>query len=102
MSSSNVSGALTPLGSTEIASYLASPGVLWTNATTSQQKLNRIAVQKWINFSVLQPMECWSELRRLKLPALTFVPDAGIQKLPPTRWLYPTDEQTYNAANYQA
>lgn len=102
LSSSNVSGALTPLGSTEIASYLASPGVLWTNATTSQQKLNRIAVQKWINFSVLQPMECWSELRRLKLPALTFVPDAGIQKLPPTRWLYPTDEQTYNAANYQA
>ncbi|WP_026770474.1 SusD/RagB family nutrient-binding outer membrane lipoprotein [Asinibacterium sp. OR53] len=102
LSGSSISGALTPLGSNEISNYLSSPGVLWTNATTSQQKLNKIAVQKWINFSVLQPMECWSELRRLKLPALTFVPDAGIQKLPPTRWLYPTDEQTYNAANYQA
>jgi hypothetical protein len=47
-------------------------------------------------------MEAWAELRRLKLPVLTFVQDNGAQKLPPTRWLYPTNELTYNAENYQA
>lgn len=92
--------ALTPLGANELTGYLSSPGVAWSG--TVAQKLNLIAVQKWVNYSVLQPMECWAEIRRLKLPALTFVPDAGVQKLPPNRWLYPTNEQTYNTANYQA
>jgi hypothetical protein len=102
LSSDNTAGPLTALGANEISNYLASNGVSWTNATNKSQKLNLIAIQKWINYSVLQPMECWAEQRRLKLPALTFLPDAGVQKLPPTRWLYPTNEQTYNAANYQA
>ena len=66
------------------------------------EKLARIATQKWINYSVLQPMEAWAEVRRLKLPSLVFLPDAGTQNLPPTRWLYPTSELTYNGANYQA
>jgi len=86
----------------EINAYIASNGVAWANASTDAQKLNRIAIQKWINFNVMQPDEAWAEVRRLKLPALTFVPDNGIQPLPPNRWLYPTDEQTYNSANYQA
>lgn len=86
----------------EINAYIASNGVAWVNASTDAQKLNRIAIQKWINFNVMQPDEAWAEVRRLKLPALTFVPDNGIQPLPPNRWLYPTDEQTYNNANYQA
>ena len=50
----------------------------------------------------MQPDEAWAEVRRLKLPVLNFVPDNGIQSLPPNRWIYPTDEQTYNSANYQA
>ncbi|TAN20349.1 MAG: SusD/RagB family nutrient-binding outer membrane lipoprotein [Chitinophagaceae bacterium] len=100
LSTDNVSGPLTPLGPNEIANYLASPGIAWSG--TNAQKLNLIATQKWINYSVLQPMECWSELRRLKLPVLTFLPDNGVQKLPPNRWLYPTNEQTYNTANYEA
>jgi hypothetical protein len=92
---------LTPLGPTEITTYLASPGVSWAGAVTAADKLSRIATQKWINYSVLQPMEAWAEIRRLKLPALTFTQDAGSQKLPPTRWYYPSNELTYNAANYQ-
>lgn len=102
LSSSSVSGPLTPLGATEISTYLASPGVSWATAATDADKLSRIATQKWINYSVLQPLEAWAEQRRLKLPALTFVEDAGIQKLPPTRWLYPSNEATYNSANYEA
>jgi hypothetical protein len=102
ISNSNVAGSLTALGTNEISNYIASPGIAWSGAATTAQKLNLIAIQKWINYSVLQPMECWSEIRRLKLPALTFLADAGLQQLPPNRWLYPTNEQTYNATNYSA
>ncbi|HVZ57939.1 MAG TPA: SusD/RagB family nutrient-binding outer membrane lipoprotein [Chitinophagaceae bacterium] len=102
LSNDNTAGPLTPLGGSEISDYLNAADVAWSGAATNADKLSRIATQKWINYSVLQPMECWSEIRRLKLPSLTFLPDAGVQKLPPTRWLYPTNEQTYNAANYQA
>jgi hypothetical protein len=102
LSNSTVSGPLTPLAPTEISAYLASPGVSWAGATTATDKLSRIATQKWINYSVLQPQEAWAELRRLKLPTLTFLQDNGTQKLPPNRWLYPTNELTYNPANYQA
>ncbi|MGZ3853410.1 MAG: SusD/RagB family nutrient-binding outer membrane lipoprotein [Flavisolibacter sp.] len=102
LSNSTVSGPLTPLSAGEISTYLASTGVSWAAATTATEKLNRIAIQKWINYSVLQPQEAWAEIRRLKLPALTFLPDNGTQKLPPNRWLYPTNELTYNPANYQA
>ncbi len=86
----------------EINAYIASNGVAWANAGTDAQKLNRIAIQKWINYNVMQPDECWAEIRRLKLPALNFVADNGIQSVPPNRWVLPTDEQTYNSANYQA
>ncbi|WP_300600225.1 SusD/RagB family nutrient-binding outer membrane lipoprotein [Niabella sp.] len=81
--------------------YLASPGVIWLG--TSAAKLNLIATQKWINYSVLQPLENWAEVRRLKLPVLTFTADnTNAQKMPPNRWQYPTNEQTYNAENYAA
>ncbi|MBS1669497.1 MAG: SusD/RagB family nutrient-binding outer membrane lipoprotein [Bacteroidetes bacterium] len=98
MSNDNTVAAPAPLGSNEISNYLAGTNVAWSG--TSAQKLNLIATQKWINYNVLQPMECWAELRRLKLPALTFLPDVGVQQLPPNRWIYPTSEHTYNAANY--
>jgi hypothetical protein len=102
ISNDNTAGPLTPLGGTEIADYLASPGVSWTAAGSDAEKLNRIAIQKWINYNVQQPMEAWAEIRRLNLPVLNFVPDNGVQKLPPPRWLYPTNESTYNTTNYQA
>ena len=75
------------------ATYLASAGVAW--AGDNAAKLNLIATQKWINYSVLQPLENWAEIRRLKLPVLTFLPDNTNLKLTPSRWQYPTNEQTY-------
>ena len=87
----------------EINAYIASNGIAWANATSAAQKLNRIAIQKWINYNVLEPDECWAEIRRLKLPALNFVADnSGLQSVPPNRWVIPSDEITYNSANYAA
>lgn len=100
LSNNSVSGTLTPLGTTEINDYLAS-NIAWSKATTNAQKLNLIAIQKWINYNVLQPIECWSEWRRLKLPVLTFTSD-GSSAAPPNRWVYPSSESTYNSANYSA
>jgi hypothetical protein len=100
ISNDNTSGTLTPTSPTEKNAYLASEGVSWTG--TDDEKLNLIATQKWIHYNVLQPIECWSELRRLKLPELTFVSDAGTQQQPPSRWVLPSNEVTFNAENYAA
>jgi hypothetical protein len=103
ISNDNSAGALTPTSATEKNAYIASNGISWLNAATTADKLNLIAIQKWTNYSVLQPLESWAEYRRTKLPAFSFVTDASSSVLPqpPTRWIYPTSEQTYNTANYQ-
>jgi hypothetical protein len=103
ISNDNTAGALTPTSTAEKNAYMASSGVALDKAGTSAEKLNRIAIQKWINYNVLQPVECWSELRRLKLPVLNFVSDnSGLQSLPPNRWVLPSNEITFNSANYQS
>lgn len=103
ISNDNSAGPLMPVSASEKDAYIASSGVAWADAATNAEKLNRIAIQKWINSSVLQPIQSWSEIRRLKLPVLDFVPDnSATASLPPSRWVYPANEITYNAVNYQA
>lgn len=93
--------ALAPTNDTEKNAYIASTGVNWSG--TNANKLNLIATQKWINYSVLQPIENWTEIRRLNLPALQFLPDnANLQTLPPARWPYPSNEISFNTKNYNA
>lgn len=75
--------------------------VAYTGTTT--QKLAKIATQNWINFFVLQSGQGWAEYRRTKLPALRFATaTSGEAQQPPTRLLYPSSEQLYNATNYAA
>jgi hypothetical protein len=103
LSNDNTSGALTPTNDTEIAAYIASAGVNWDNATTTADKIKLIATQKWIHYSVIQPIESWSEIRRLDAPVFSFeIDNANTQKQPPYRWVYAGSELTYNAANYEA
>ena len=74
----------------------------WTLAATNADKLKLIARQKWIHFSVVQPLDSWAEIRRLNAPALSFETDnSNPQTQPPVRWFYAASETTYNAANYQ-
>lgn len=100
ISNDNTSGPLAPTNATEKNAYIVSNGVVW--AGTDDVKLSKIATQKWLNFNVMQPIECWSELRRLKLPELPFKADVGTQTLPPNRWVLPSNEITFNSANYDA
>lgn len=103
VSNNNESGDVTAPADSEIAAYLAKPQISWSSATTKEAKLALIAMQKWIDFSVIQPIDSWAEIRRLKIPVLKFEVDASSpQQNPPTRWLYPDSERTYNTENYQA
>lgn len=103
ISNDNTAGTPKPTTDAEIQAYLNSNSVKWDGATSTEQKLTLIATQKWIHFSVVQLLESWAEIRRLDAPAFTFQTDnANAQKQPPSRWLYATSEQTYNAANYGA
>lgn len=99
----NVSGAVAPYTGAEVTAYQNMPAVSWATATTTDEKLTRIATQKWLHYNVIQPIESWAEMRRLDLPSFTFLPDdSNAQKLPPTRWLYAPSENTYNTVNYSA
>lgn len=85
-----------------IVAYLANPNVALTSSLSGN--LNKIATQKWLDFNVMQANQSWVEYRRTKLPALYFPVDnvSVAAKNPPNRFLYPSSESTYNAANYAA
>jgi len=70
---------------------------------TTAQKLAAIATQNWINFFILQAGQAWAEVRRTGYPALHFATASfGDAPQPPTRLLYPPNEQLYNPTNYAA
>ncbi|GAB4022882.1 SusD/RagB family nutrient-binding outer membrane lipoprotein [Spirosoma sp. KCTC 42546] len=100
-----ITGSTIPTAATtaSISAYIAGPGVSWSSATTSADKLKLIATQKWLHYNLVQPYENWSDLRRLDYPTLSFqVDNANNQTLPPVRWTIPGNEITYNATNYAA
>lgn len=103
ISTDPISGAVTPPTTTEVNAYIASTGVNWDLALTTDAKLKLIATQKWIHYSVVQPNENWAEVRRLDAPTFSFEVDAAstIIKQPPVRWIYPASEVTYNKTNYE-
>jgi hypothetical protein len=103
ISNNSVSPVPANITEAQIVAYLAAPEVQWTPAKSANEKLALIGLQKWLHFNVVQPLENWTELRRLKLPALTFwVDQASNQTTVPARWNYPNSEKAYNEANYNA
>ncbi|MBT1689622.1 SusD/RagB family nutrient-binding outer membrane lipoprotein [Dawidia soli] len=78
------------------ADYLAIPAVAYDAANG----LNKIYTQKYIAL-YFQGIEAFSEWRRTKVPALSPAIDPiGINQIP-SRYIYPSNEQTLNATNYQ-
>lgn len=101
LSNDNTVPAPKDIAASEIADYLKSNGIDWSKATTSGDKLKRIALQKWIHLNVIQAHENWAENRRTDALGLTFWRDPNsTQTQPPLRWFYPNSEQVYNTANY--
>lgn len=103
LSNDNTAGSLTPLNPAEVTAYLATPAVNFNTAVTNADKLKLIAMQKWLHFSILQPIDSWAEIRRLNAPSLSFeVDNSNAQTQPPMRWFYATNESLFNAENYAA
>ena len=85
-----------------VEGYIASPHISWNMATGQMEKMGLIAEQKWLHFNVIQPYENWAELRRIDMLGLDFwVDQSNQQSLPPSRWVYPDSEQTFNSINYE-
>ncbi|HYG01626.1 MAG TPA: SusD/RagB family nutrient-binding outer membrane lipoprotein [Chryseosolibacter sp.] len=79
------------------SSYLATPAV----AYDPSEGLVLINTQKWIALYG-QGIEAWTEWRRTQLPALDPAIDPiGINEIP-SRYYYPSDEQSLNSTNYAA
>ena len=103
VSNDNTAGTVTPATDTEIAVYQNQASVSWDIAVDASAKLKLIATQKWIHYSVVQPIEGWAEVRRLDLPDFDFEADnSNFQTKPPYRWLYAASENTYNTVNYSS
>jgi len=101
--SDNNETAVDPTNDSEKAAYLES-NMAWSKATTTAAKNKIIAYQKWINYNCLEPMESWAETRRTNLPEFKFAVDnaSALVQQPPMRFTYPSNESTYNTANYEA
>jgi hypothetical protein len=98
-----VGGTVAALDPAEITDYQSEANINWDNAASVDEKLELIATQKWIHYSVVQPMEGWAEQRRMDVLDFDFeVDNSNAQTLPPGRWLYPSSEITFNPQNYSA
>ena len=101
ISNDNIAGTLTPTNAAEISAYQTA--VDFAGAASDAERLELLSYQRWIHFSVVQPLELWSEIRRTGYPVLTFQADnTNAQTLPPYRWNYASDEPSLNGDNYAA
>lgn len=67
----------------------------WSLMTTTAQKLEAIATQKWISLFGVNPIEAWSEFRRLDLPFLgSSIQGQDAKNI--SILLYPQSEFDYN------
>lgn len=77
--------------------YLVASGVAYNPADA----LTQIHLQKWIALYG-QGFEAWTEYRRTKIPALSPAVDPiGITEIP-SRYIYPSKEQSLNPTSYNA
>ena len=84
--------------------YISQAGNDNVNYTTSSNKLQTLITQKWAACNSFDPLESYSDWRRLKIPLDLPVSDyPGSQATHiPYRLVYPDSESSYNSANNAA
>ncbi|MFU1858941.1 SusD/RagB family nutrient-binding outer membrane lipoprotein [Sphingobacterium sp. NGMCC 1.201703] len=96
VSNNNEVAAPTAPTGEQISKYISNVG--WEG-----NKLQLIAMQKWLHFNIIQSVENWSEVRRLNYPIFAFrVAPSDRQKTVPLRWTIGTSELSNNSTNYEA
>lgn len=91
-------------GVADVEDYIANLG--YNSGASLDERIEMIAVQKWLSMCGKQEAEGWIEARRFDTPSNPIFTD-GIYQTPlssslpdgvfPTRWLYPENEQNLNA-----
>lgn len=76
--------------------YLTQSGVIY--AGTQQEKLEKIALQKWVSL-YFNGLEGWYDWRRTGMPAVVPGPGNLNGNKVPIRYIYPVSEQVLNTAN---
>lgn len=87
----------------EAEDYLASSAGQWPGGSMDAQ-VKFIAKQKYIALTGINPLEAWSDYRRLGVPTdvpLSVNPARGTRTIP-ARLIYPAAEYAVNGANVQA
>ena len=87
------------LNVTPASSYYNQQAIVYTG--TSQQKLEKIAFQKWIAL-MFTGLESWYDWRRTGMPEIVPGVDNLNNNLVPLRFIYPLSEQALNATNRAA
>lgn len=94
-----------PMGQYSYSSRLSTVTVKWDESATTDEKQERIIIQKWIA-NWMQGNEAWADYRRTGYPHLLPTTDAGNMSggivdntLGARRMPYPSDEYVSNAAN---
>ena len=88
---------------TAAATYTAQAGDK-TNFVASSNKIKTLIVQKWAALNTIDPVESWSDWRRLGYPSdlpVSIYPGTTATHIP-YRLLYPTSEYNYNGENASA
>jgi hypothetical protein len=81
------------------ANYLTQTGVVYSG--TSDEKLAKIALQKWIAL-YFNGLEAWFDWRRTNMPAVIPGPANLNNNKVPVRYIYPLAEQSLNGTNREA
>ena len=79
--------------------YFQQGSVVYTG--TTEEKLAKIGLQKWIAL-FFHGMEAWFDWRRTGFPAIAPGPANVNNDRVPVRFMYPTDVQALNRAEYEA
>ena len=85
----------------DLATAYTAQGNENVNFTTSSNKIKTIILQKWAALNTYDPLESWSDWRRLGIPSdlpVSIYPGTTAPHIP-YRLLYPTSEYSYNKTN---
>ncbi len=83
----------------KLDTYCAQADIAFTGSAA--QKIDKIAMQRWLANYMQDGVEAWSDWRRLNVPALKPGPSATVTHVPYRRVYYP-DDYTTNLDNYKA
>jgi hypothetical protein len=96
-----VTNAITNWALTLPAGHLTKPGIIWNDAETLAQKMEKIITQKYYTF-FFTDFQSWFEHRRTGFPNLPVGPGVQNNGIMPTRFVYPVSVQSLNQVNYTA